>query len=939
MSQAKGSKNSGSKAAKKKTAAAGSRRGAGAGSKTAKSRSGKTQNTEQLNAKKQGQRESSFGFEIETGLVLLLCVLLFISCLGLAGKVGHVLGSFVYGVFGTLALIFPVLVFYLFVFISVNRGVRGAATRTVSVIGLYISLCIFIQLLFYGYQTDITAADLYTSGSVSHTGGGLVGGGLAQLFGYAFGTVGAYILVIAMLVIFALLLFQRPILALVQKKGGEAYDTRNDRILMKEEKRRDRMRRRDTARARREREQMIREKQRIRSEKAREQSAVARRVDPQTIAPGADHITPYPAKDISPITAPAGNVSASRDRRVNTGDKVSMIPSFRAEDIPDDIIDNGRPESQGAVSAQKAKTADTSVPVENGADHKGADTNTDSNTDTGIDTEKNPGKNIVKDSENIDKDTSAETAAGRTAAETEPAAGNVPGRNRRASDSNNSKTAEIVVPEQEEKPYTPPPVSLLDKPTGNQVGESNDYLKQMGAKLQQTLKTFGVEVKINHISCGPSVTRFELTPQMGVKVSKILGLHDDIKLALAAEDIRIEAPIPGKSAVGIEVPNKKKTMVNFRELITTDAFRSHKSPLAFAVGRNIAGQPVVADLAKMPHLLIAGATGSGKSVFINTLIMSLIYKSVPDEVKFIMIDPKVVELSVYNGIPQLLIPVVTDPKKAAGALNWAVQEMTNRYQKFAETGARDLKSYNARIGQIKVPEGQKKPKKMYRIVVIVDELADLMMVAQNEVEESICRLAQLARAAGIHLVIATQRPSVDVITGLIKANMPSRVALSVTSGVDSRTIIDMNGAEKLLGNGDMLFYPQGYQKPARIQGAFLSDDEIGRVTEFLKNENAASDQEDQNAIQEEINSHTALSGGGDSGDQDEYFSEAGRLIIEKDKASIGMLQRAFRIGFNRAARIMDQLCDAGVVGEEEGTKPRKILMSMEQFENYLEGSE
>ena len=426
---------------------------------------------------------------------------------------------------------------------------------------------------------------------------------------------------------------------------------------------------------------------------------------------------------------------------------------------------------------------------------------------------------------------------------------------------------------------------------------------------------------------------------MGVKVSRILSLHDDIKLALAAEDIRIEAPIPGKSAVGIEVPNKKKTMVNFRELISSDAFRSHKSPLAFAVGRNIAGQPVVADLAKMPHLLIAGATGSGKSVFINTLIMSLIYKSAPDEVKFIMIDPKVVELSVYNGIPQLLIPVVTDPKKAAGALNWAVQEMTSRYQKFAETGSRDLKSYNAHIEQMDVPEGQKRPKKMYRIVVIVDELADLMMVAQNDVEESICRLAQLARAAGIHLVIATQRPSVDVITGLIKANMPSRVALSVTSGVDSRTIIDMNGAEKLLGNGDMLFYPQGYQKPARIQGAFLSDDEIGRVTDFLKKENSASDEDGQKAIQDEINSHTLSAGGGDGGEQDEYFAEAGRLIIEKDKASIGMLQRAFRIGFNRAARIMDQLCDAGVVGEEEGTKPRRILMSMEQFENYLEGSE
>ena len=449
-----------------------------------------------------------------------------------------------------------------------------------------------------------------------------------------------------------------------------------------------------------------------------------------------------------------------------------------------------------------------------------------------------------------------------------------------------------------------------------------------------------MEVTINHISCGPTVTQYELTPQMGVKVSKILSLQDDIKLNLAATDVRIEAPIPGKAAIGIEVPNKTNTTVSMRELLESEAFRMAKSKLAICVGKDIAGQPVIADIAKMPHLLIAGATGSGKSVCINTFIMSILYKSRPDEVKFIMIDPKVVELSVYNGIPHLLIPVVTDPKKAAGALNWAVSEMTDRYQKFAEMGVRDLRGYNEKVDAMPPDENGKKPKKMFRIVIVVDELADLMMVAQNEVEDAICRLAQLARACGIHLIIATQRPSVNVITGLIKANMPSRIALSVTSGVDSRTIIDMNGAEKLLGKGDMLFYPQGYQKPARIQGAFLTDEEIANVVNYLKENHKVLHftQENMMQIQEAIDKNAAgsVSPSGDAMDTDSYFTDAGKLIIEKDKASIGMLQRAFRIGFNRAARIMDQLCDAGVVGEEEGTKPRKVLMSMEQFENYLE---
>ena len=369
-----------------------------------------------------------------------------------------------------------------------------------------------------------------------------------------------------------------------------------------------------------------------------------------------------------------------------------------------------------------------------------------------------------------------------------------------------------------------------------------------------------------------------------------------------------------------------------RDLLESDNFKNFKSNLSFAVGKDIAGQTVVTDIAKMPHVLIAGSTGSGKSVCINTLIMSILYKASPEDVKLIMVDPKVVELSVYNGIPHLLLPVVTDPKKAAGALHWGVNEMTERYKKFEDMHVRDLKGYNKKIETMPVPEGEEAPKKMPQIVIIVDELADLMMVAPGEVEDAICRLAQLARAAGIHLILATQRPSVNVITGLIKANMPSRIAFSVSSGVDSRTILDMNGAEKLLGKGDMLFYPQGYQKPARLQGAFVSDDEVSAVVEFLADKNPGVQYNQQ--IEQQVNSPVTTGMSGD--ERDIHFEEAGKFIIEKEKASIGMLQRMFKIGFNRAARIMDQLCDAGVVGPEEGTKPRKVLMSMEEFQNYLE---
>lgn len=486
------------------------------------------------------------------------------------------------------------------------------------------------------------------------------------------------------------------------------------------------------------------------------------------------------------------------------------------------------------------------------------------------------------------------------------------------------------------KAYKFPPISLLKRGDKNS-GESDASLRETAMKLQQTLQNFGVNVTVTNVSCGPAVTRYELQPEMGVKVSRIVGLADDIKLNLAATDIRIEAPIPGKAAVGIEVPNKENAAVMLRDLLETAEFKNSKSKISFAAGKDIAGKVVVTDIAKMPHLLIAGATGSGKSVCINTLIMSILYKATPEEVKLIMIDPKVVELSVYNGIPHLMIPVVTDPKKAAGALNWAVAEMERRYRAFAEHNVRDMKGYNAKIASEPEINGEK-PKTMSQIVIIVDELADLMMVASGEVEEAICRLAQLARAAGIHLVVATQRPSVNVITGLIKANMPSRIAFAVSSGVDSRTIIDMNGAEKLLGKGDMLFYPQGYPKPARVQGSFVTDSEVQSVVEYLKshNEDADYDEEAVNHVNTtEIGAVTAAASD-DGNDRDLYFVDAGRLIIDKEKASIGMLQRTFKIGFNRAARIMDQLCEAGVVGGEEGTKPRKVLMSAEEFDQYVE---
>ena len=486
----------------------------------------------------------------------------------------------------------------------------------------------------------------------------------------------------------------------------------------------------------------------------------------------------------------------------------------------------------------------------------------------------------------------------------------------------------------EDEAYEFPPIQLLAEGDKKGVKGGKKAVADTATKLQKTLYSFGVSAKVENVSVGPAITRYELKPAEGVRVSKIANLADDIALNLAAETIRIEAPIPGKQAVGIEVPNKENEIVPLRDIIDCDEFKNHKSKLAFALGKDVAGNAVVADIAKMPHVLIAGATGSGKSVCINTLIASIIYKSKPSEVKLVMVDPKVVELSVYNGIPHLLIPVVTDPKKAAGALAWAVQEMVNRYSLFASKNVRDIKGYNATL------ENEGGAHKLPQIVIIIDELSDLMMVSPKDVEDSICRLAQMARAAGMHLVIATQRPSVDVITGIIKANIPSRISFAVSSQVDSRTILDMAGAEKLLGKGDMLFYPSGAPKPTRIQGAFISDKEVEKIVDFVKNNGEATynDEilkqiENANSTEQEIDAQD------EDDDTDPLLMEAIDVVVETGQASTSFIQRRFKVGYARAGRIIDQMEERGIISGFQGSKPREVLMSKERWEELKMGDE
>lgn len=836
------------------------------------------------------------GRDIAIALLILFSIIILLSSFGLCGPAGRAISSVTFGLFGLPAYIFPILLFFVPVFWMANRHNRTAARKIRGLIGVFLFTCAFFQLILKGYSKSAPVLQSYRESSYDKSGGGLVGGFIVKVLGTVFGSVGAAIIIIAAIIIFSIIMTQKPILSELRESGAD---------LIRE------------AKERREEKERTRAAEKV-EEHPKKTAAKRRQPEDSAKKDNSDSFSLYtlePEKE---------NEQISFD---------TEAPAFVPDPIPDDLIAGGAP---GEKSDADRKQEDAATLPEDPDWIPGTEDTVPPQNKTDIRQQKRDKKK--RDDSAVDDAESRLTAAIHRAKE--KTAENAPAAVPASSEKPGIREEDRQTPVRKEAkpvPYVFPPTDLLDKPDASLVGDTNEHLRANAAKLQETLHSFGVEVTITHISCGPTVTRYEMHPQQGVKVSKILSLQDDIKLNMAAADIRIEAPIPGKAAIGIEIPNKNNVPVKFRELLESDAFRKSRAKLAFAVGKDIAGMPVVSDISKMTHLLIAGATGSGKSVCINTLIMSLIYKMSPEQVRLIMIDPKVVELSVYNGIPHLLTPVVTEPKKAIGALNWAIAEMNDRYKRFYDVGARDINGYNEKIRHMDLPEDGTAPKPMARIVIIVDELADLMLVARNEIEDAIKRLTALARAAGIHLVMATQRPSVDVITGVIKANIPSRIALAVTSGVDSKTILDMTGAEKLLGKGDMLFYPMGYQKPVRVQGAFISDDEITRVVDFLKKN--SSEEEYDREIEEKMNQSVlsaSAESGGDGEDTDAYFADAGRLIIQKDKASIGMLQRAFRIGFNRAARIMDQLCDAGVVGAEAGTKPREILMSMEQFENYLE---
>ena len=890
------------------------------------------------------QAESGkFQTEIIIFVILAACVILMASNFGLGGFVGDAISNFCFGVMGLLAYLFPVAFFLGASFLLINKMNHLAYKKFAAAFVMFLFLCGAAQLLTDGYMTSTTLMDYFARSADYKTGGGLIGGALCISITSAFGTVGSYVIIVLAFIVCMIIITQRSLLdfltMLVMKvcdlvKAGHSRfkDGGPERAMRREARARER--------------QQLREERR--EERIRRLEAELAEDDEETEEDDEFLLDPKEAKKMKRTsflegTKLTGYSEEEPKRRQNK--KKESKKEDPDEKLSSDSTDAGEEKKEKAATHKRVVEQEEIKPVADFEIHRAADSGVDTSDEDEAfygetDFSGQPEKEQV-DFENSGQDSEQELQQEEVPPFQPERAQRQPSRNPKSSE---KEIQSGIVNIQHEisqtenavkREYKYPTLNLLKKGSGKSQGDSDAHLRKTAQKLQEVLHNFGVNVTILNVSCGPTVTRYELQPEMGVKVSKIVGLADDIKLNLATPDIRIEAPIPGKAAVGIEVPNKENSTVMLRDLLQSEEFQHAGSRLSFAVGKDIAGKTVVTDIAKMPHLLIAGATGSGKSVCINTLIVSILYKAKPEEVKLIMIDPKVVELSVYNGIPHLFIPVVTDPKKAAGALNWAVSEMTSRYNTFAEYGVRNLTEYNKKIESIPVAEGETAPEKMPQIVIIVDELADLMMVAPGEVEDAICRLAQLARAAGIHLIIATQRPSVNVITGLIKANMPSRIAFSVSSGVDSRTILDMNGAEKLLGKGDMLFYPQGYPKPVRLQGAFVSDEEVSAVVEFLADKNPGVQYNPQ--IEQQVNSplSASVSGGGD--DRDVHFEEAGKFIIEKEKASIGMLQRMFKIGFNRAARIMDQLCDAGVVGPEEGTKPRKVLMSMEEFENYLDG--
>lgn len=935
---------------------------------TTKSASGKGRKSTNKKTTKQQGVTSGFQTEIILLIILAASIILIISNLGMGGVVGAAISTASFGIMGWLAYVFPVLLFLCAVFLVSNSKNPLAYKKIAAAAVFFIFLCGLLQLVTEGYMSSTTLTEYYETCATYKTGGGILGGAICISTTSAFGIAGGYVIIILVLLISLILVTQKSFFGFIfriwdavcafVKDGRDMYmEGQPERELKKELRAQERRQRREERV--RELEEALAEEMAEESGKLVQQKPAEKKstgfLEGTLLTPPVNRKKKTSKEEKGPeipeisgdpeMFANESEINEKINAEINEQlanieikdeDETVQQPMFKihrsepdlyVEETKEPLVEEpAQEETREVIPGQPQRI----YPEEETSNEEIAEEIVSVSVD---EQEESDDSEISQDAESPSTEPVSESTVGTRSAKN-------PKSSQKEIESGIQNIQHEITQQSEavKKEYHYPPLKLLKRGSGNSQGDSDEHLRKTAKKLADTLHNFGVNVTITNVSCGPTVTRYELQPETGVKVSRIVNLADDIKLNLATPDIRIEAPIPGKAAVGIEVPNKENHAVMLRELLQSQEFQSAKSKVSFAVGKDIAGKPVVTDIAKMPHLLIAGATGSGKSVCINTLIISILYKASPDEVKLIMIDPKVVELSVYNGIPHLFIPVVTDPKKAAGALNWAVSEMMGRYNTFAEFGVRNLEEYNRKVDGMRIPEGEKRPDRMPQIVIIVDELADLMMVAPGEVEDAICRLAQLARAAGIHLIIATQRPSVNVITGLIKANMPSRIAFSVSSGVDSRTILDMNGAEKLLGKGDMLFYPQGYQKPARLQGAFVSDEEVSSIVDFLAEKNPGVQYDSQ--IEQQVNAVSLPGGGAASGgdERDIYFVDAGKFIIEKEKASIGMLQRMFKIGFNRAARIMDQLCDAGVVGPEEGTKPRKVLMTAEEFENYIEES-
>ncbi len=885
-SSAKSSPKTASKSSSKKKAATGKNTGTGRSKKTSAAK--KTNKEVEIIGKSESSEKRQDDFRMGQEIIVLLLfafsVILMMGFFGLTGKFGEVLCTFLFGTFGSAAYIFPFAFFFIASFIVINEHSSASVVRSLPVFLLFIDISMFFQFGwnadFESRRTGLSGDPFWTYSTEMKRGGGFIGGHLFSFLLDLVGHLGTVIILITIAVICLVMITGKSLVRFIAEGSKAAAasvkDTAYDAYEEIEEKRyRKRYPEGRVMPGRKQVESHYMENTRILPDDEDSDEM-------HEISSGSDRDIELlrqrlDEKEELKEVLPAEEITPVRMplREIKSSEDIA----FESKDTP---IDEIRPvvfeEPENGYEGEEISAIEEEIPEKK---------------------------------------------------ETVP-------KSRKRSVASSQIPEGMTVNDEKMEAYVLPKTSMLEKGALSSGSNKKEQL-EIADKLKKTFASFGVNVTVTDVSQGPTVTRYELLPEAGVKVSKILALTDDIKLALAAESIRIEAPIPGKSAIGIEVPNRNVKPVMLRELLESAEFKDSSSKISFAVGKDIGGKTVVFDIAKMPHVLIAGATGAGKSVCINTIIMSILFKARPDEVKLIMIDPKVVELSIYNGIPHLLTPVVTDPQKAAGALQWGVGEMEKRYRLFADYAVRDLKGYNAKAQK----EG-KEP--IPQLVIIVDELADLMMSAKSDVENSIVRLAQKARAAGIHLIIATQRPSVDVITGLIKANMPSRVAFTVTSGTDSRTILDMVGAEKLLGKGDMLFHPVGYPKPARVQGAFVSDEDVEKVAEFVRNQK----KEDGNGedIAEQIeqnvaNSSTATTqtaGGSGESDEDELFAQVADFVVNLDKptVSIGLIQRKFRLGFNRAARIMDQLHDANIVGDEAGTKGRNIIMTPEQFEEYKE---